>query len=69
MKDGVDFRGESMGEIGRAHELSQQQDTRAEIDTHCHACQKRKEVLHTLMACARCKSVVYCSVDCQREDW
>uniref|UniRef100_A0A0W0FS35 MYND-type domain-containing protein n=1 Tax=Moniliophthora roreri TaxID=221103 RepID=A0A0W0FS35_MONRR len=42
------------------------------ITGHCHTCQKSPQDLgrdKPFAACSKCREVVYCGVECQRENW
>jgi hypothetical protein len=65
-----DYRGSNMGDISAAHQLAQEHDTRLRNPTACMTCGKQEregDPVHQL--CSRCKSAVYCSRECQKEDW
>lgn len=71
-----DYRGSNSGLIAEAHRRGHAADTQTEIAPMCTCCGMKPEdqinretPLSQLKFCSRCKSVQYCSKDCQTKHW
>ncbi|KAI1464066.1 uncharacterized protein F4812DRAFT_468222 [Daldinia caldariorum] len=68
-RDNIGQLREAQGRFAEAREMRIRGDGKNMVCGHYHCPHQKTFVLADLQACSACRSVFYCSKDCQKQDW